>query len=175
VKVLAISGSLRAGSSNGALLRALPLVSPPGMEFALRAPLDGLPYFNPDVEEAGLPPEVERWRGEIRDHAALVVSSPEYAHGVPGVLKNALDWLVGGVEITGKPIAVLQTSLPSTLAHASLVETLRIMGGNVIAGASVPLLLRGRNLDERGIASDPELSTILRNAMIALSAAVKAS
>jgi len=175
VKVLAVSGSLRARSSNGALLRALPLVSPPGMGFAFRAPLDGLPYFNPDIEEAGLPPEVERWRAEIRDHAALVVSSPEYAHGVPGVLKNALDWLVGGVEIHGKPIAVLQTSLPSTLAHASLVETLRIMGGNVVAEASVPVLLRGRKLDERGIASDPELSAVLRNAMIALSAAVPAS
>lgn len=171
MKVLAISGSLRAASSNGALLRALAFLAPPGMEFTFRAPLDLLPYFNPDVEEAGLPPEVARWRGEVRDHAALVVSSPEYAHGVPGVLKNALDWLVGGVEITDKPIAVLQSSLPSTLAHASLVETLRIMGGRVIAEASAPVTLRGRKLDERGIAADPRLSATLRAAMEALAAA----
>lgn len=171
MKILAVSGSLRAASSNAVLLRALPLVSPPETAFTFRAPLDSLPYFNPDAEEAGPPPEVARWRGEIRDHAALVICSPEYAHGVPGVLKNALDWLVGGVEITGKPIAVLQTSLPSTLAHASLLETLRVMGANVVAKASIPVPLRGRKLDERGIASDPVLSAELRAAMAALSAA----
>jgi len=171
VKILAISGSLRAGSSNGALLRALPLVSPSGLEFTFREPLDGLPFFNPDVEEAGPPPAVVRWRGEIRDHAALVVCSPEYAHGVPGVLKNALDWLVGGVEIHGKPIAIIQTSLPSTSAHASLVEILTIMGGRVVPEASVGVVLRGRKLDENGIASDPALSALLRSAMAALAAA----
>jgi len=70
-------------------------MSPPEMKFTFRAPLDSLPYFNPDIEQEGLPLPVEGWRAEIRDHAALVICSPEYAHGVPGVLKNALDWLVG--------------------------------------------------------------------------------
>jgi chromate reductase len=171
VKILAISGSLRAGSSNGALLRALPLVSPPGLDFTFREALDALPFFNPDVEEAGPPAPVVRWRGEIRDHAALVVCSPEYAHGVPGVLKNALDWLVGGTEIHGKPIAVIQTSLPSTAAHASLVDILTVVGGRVVPEASVGVMLRGRKLDETGIASDPALSGLLREAMRALAAA----
>lgn len=170
-RILAISGSLRAGSSNGALLRALALVAPAGMELTFRAPLDSLPFFNPDVEEAGPPASVRRWRGEIRDHAALVICSPEYAHGVPGVLKNALDWLVGAVEMTDKPIAVIQTSLPSTIAHLSLLETLRVMGGRVIPEASVPVSLRGRKLDERGIASDATLASALRDALIALSTA----
>jgi len=173
VKILAISGSLRAGSSNGALLRALPLVSPSGLAFTFREPLDALPYFNPDVEEAGPPPPVVRWRGEIRDHAGLVVCSPEYAHGVPGVLKNALDWLVGGIEIHGKPIAIIQTSLPSTSAHASLVEILTVMGGRVVPEASVGVMLRGRKLDENVIAADPGLSALLRSAMAALAAAAE--
>jgi chromate reductase, NAD(P)H dehydrogenase (quinone) len=142
------------------------------MDFTFRAALDSLPFFNPDIEEAGPPPSVEGWRAEIRDHAALVVCSPEYAHGVPGVLKNALDWLVGGVEMTDKPVAVIQTSLPSTVAHASLLETLGVMGARVVPEASVAVLLRGRKLDERGIASDPALSGLLRAAMAALSAAV---
>lgn len=175
MKILAVSGSLRAASSNSTLLRALPLVAPAGLEFTFRAPLDALPFFNPDVEEAGPPPPVEGWRAEIRDHAALVVSSPEYAHGVPGVLKNALDWLVGGVEITDKPVAVLQTSLPSTIAHASLLETLGVMGARVVPEASVAVPLRGRKLDERGIASDPALSGVLRAALAALSAAASRS
>lgn len=168
MKILAISGSLRAKSSNGALLRALPMLTPPGCEFTFRDPLDALPFFNPDLEEAGLPPPVVRWRGEIRDHTALVICSPEYAHGVPGVLKNALDWLVGGTEISGKPIAVIQTSLPSTVAHASLVEILTVMGGRVVPEASVGVVLRGRKLDEKGIASDPGISALMRSAMAAL-------
>jgi NAD(P)H-dependent FMN reductase len=168
MKILAISGSLRAASSNSTLLRALPRVAPPGCEFTFREPLDALPYFNPDLEEAGLPAPVARWRGEIQDHSALVICSPEYAHGVPGVLKNALDWLVGGTEITGKPIAVIQTSLPSTVAHASLVEILTVMGGRVVPEASVGVVLRGRRLDESGIAADPALSPLLASAMDSL-------
>ena len=168
MKILAVSGSLRAGSSNATLLRALPLVAPPGLEFTFREPLDALPFFNPDVEETGPPPPVELWRSEIRDHDALVICSPEYAHGVPGVLKNALDWLVGGVEIVGKPVAVIQTSLPSTTAHASLLEILTVMGGRIVPDASVAVPLRGLKLEERGIASDAALSATLRAALIAL-------
>jgi NAD(P)H-dependent FMN reductase len=168
VKILAISGSLRAASSNGTLLRSLPLIAPSDLEFTFRAPLDSLPFFNPDIEQAGPPPTVEHWRSQIRDHSALVICSPEYAHGVPGVLKNALDWLVGGVEIVGKPIAVIQTSVPSTTAHASLVEILTVMGGKVVPDASVAVQLRGLKLDERGIASDPALSALLGAAMSAL-------
>ena len=175
MKVLAISGSLRAGSSNGTLLRALPLLAPPDLQFTFREPLDSLPFFNPDIEQAGPPESVKRWRAEIHDHAALVICSPEYAHGVPGVLKNALDWLVGGVEIVAKPIAVIQTSLPSTTAHASLVEILSVMGGNVVPDASVGIQLRGLKLDERGIAADPGLAPVLRAAMTALLSAVSPS
>src|SRR5512144_2806825 len=171
MRFLAISGSLRASSSNTTLLRALPLVTDPRVVFTFRAPLDRLPYFNPDTEELALPASISEWRAEIREHSALVICSPEYAHGVPGVLKNALDWLVGGVEIVGKPIAVIQTSLPSTTAHASLVEILTVMGGKVVPEASVAVQLRGLKLDERGMASDASLSAVLRDAMSALVAA----
>jgi chromate reductase, NAD(P)H dehydrogenase (quinone) len=172
VNFLAISGSLRASSSNTTLLRALPLVADPRVVFTFSAPLDRLPYFNPDVEESKLPASIADWRVQIRDHDALVLCSPEYAHGVPGVLKNALDWLVGGMEIVGKPIAVLNTSLPSTTAHTSLLETLTVMGGRVIPEASVGLVLRGLRLNEAGMAAHPELSPLLRGAMSALVAAV---
>ena len=175
MRFLGISGSLRASSSNAKLLRALPLVTDARVGFTFSAPLDRLPYFNPDTEELALPSSVAQWRAEIRDHTALVFCSPEYAHGVPGVLKNALDWLVGGVEIVGKPIAVLNTSLPSTTAHASLLETLTVMGGRVVPEASVGIVLRGVKLNEQGIAAHPALSPILRSAMAALVSAAQAS
>lgn len=166
MKVLAVSGSLREASSNTTVLRALGLLAPPEVAFSLHPPLDGLPFFNSDVEEAGLPPAVKEWRSSIGDADALVICSPEYAHGVSGVLKNALDWLVGGIEINGKPVAVVNARPQATIAHAALVETLRIMGARVVDQTAVPLT--GRKLDPDGIAADPELSALLRSVLAAL-------
>jgi NAD(P)H-dependent FMN reductase len=174
VKFLTVTGSLRSSSSNTTLLRALPLVAPEH-EFTFPSPLDSIPFFNPDVEQAALPTSVQRWREAIRTNDALVICSPEYAHGVPGVLKNALDWLVGGVEVVDKPIAVINTSLPSTVAHASLLEILSVMGGRILPEASLAVVLRGRKLDERGMASDPVLSPLLRTVVTALASAVSST
>ncbi len=173
MKVLAVSGSLRAGSSNTSLLKALALVAPREVEVVLHPPLDVLPFFNPDVEEAGLPAVVAAWRSRIGACDALVLSSPEYAHGVSGVMKNALDWLVGGVEINGKPTAVINARPQATLAHAALVETLRVMGARVVAQPALPLT--GRKLDAPGIAADPELSSALRAVLSSLADAARSS
>jgi NAD(P)H-dependent FMN reductase len=168
LRFLTISGSLRASSTNTTLLRALPLVAPEHA-FDFPAPLDALPFFNADLEEAGPPASVRGWRAEIAGHDALVVCSPEYAHGVPGVLKNALDWLVGGTEVVGKPVGILNTSLPSTIAHASLVEILSVMGAVVVPEASGGLMLRGRRGDARALAADPEVAAHLRGVADVLS------
>ncbi len=169
MRVLAVSGSLRARSSNTFALRALALVAPPGVLVELHPPLDALPFFNADVEEAGPPPPVLAWRAAVGAADALVVSSPEYAHGVSGVLKNALDWLVGGVEVAGRPIAVLNARPEARVAHPALVETLRVMGGRVVDETSLPLT--GRRLDEHGIASDPALAAQLGAVLRALARA----
>ncbi len=166
MKILAVSGSLRECSSNSALLRALAMLAPVGVDFSLSPPLDSLPFFNSDVEEAGLPPSVQTWRSSVGAAEALVISSPEYARGVSGVLKNALDWLVGGTEINGKPIAVVNARPQATVAHAALVETLRTMGGRVVDQTAVPLT--GRKLDDKGIAADPQLSALLVSIFISL-------
>jgi len=159
MRVLAVSGSLREASSNMSLLRALQALAPADAAICLSPPLDSLPYFNSDLEEAGLPPSVRAGRTEVGLADAIVISSPEYAHGVSGVLKNALDWLVGGVEINGKPVSVINARPQATFAHAALVETLRVMGARVVDQTSVPLT--GRNLDHVGIATDPDLAALL--------------
>lgn len=143
-------------------------LAPRGWEVRACAPLDALPFFNPDVEEAG-PPDVARaWRAEVGWSDALVLSSPEYAHGVPGVLKNALDWLVGGVEIAGKPIAIFNATPPGTWAAASLRETLRVMGGRVVEAACVELPLRGSRRTAAELAAESEVSSRIRSALTAL-------
>ncbi len=172
VRVLAVSGSLRESSSNTSLLRALAAIAPAGTAVAFSVPLDSLPYFNSDVEEAGLPPSVQAWRADVARADAIVVSGPEYAHGVSGVLKNALDWLVGGVEIGGKPVSVLNARPQATIAHGAVVETLRVMGARVVDETAVPLA--GRKLDHEGIAADPELAATLRAVLATLRKAVEA-
>jgi len=94
--ILAISGSLRAHSSNTEVLRACVLVAPGDISIRIYDGLGTLPHFNTDfdLEGAMLSEPVENLRTETRRADALLISSPEYAHGVPGALKNALDWLV---------------------------------------------------------------------------------
>src|ERR1700750_2823244 len=94
MKVLAVSGSLRAASINSALCRAAARLSPPGMHVDVFCGLGDLPLFNPDLET--LPPDaVQSFRSAVGHADALFIASPEYAHGISGAMKNALDWLVG--------------------------------------------------------------------------------
>jgi NAD(P)H-dependent FMN reductase len=129
VHLLAISGSLRARSSNRELLRAVTLLAPPDTVVDFFEGLNSLPHFNPDDDGIGavLPPSVVSLRQAIAQCDALLISSPEYAHGVPGSLKNALDWLVSGAEMVDKPTALLTASTHSRFVHAALAETLRTM------------------------------------------------
>jgi NAD(P)H-dependent FMN reductase len=135
--------------------------------------LASLPHFNPDldIEGAVLPPSVTDLRAQIAAARGLLICSPEYAHGVPGVLKNALDWLVSGPEMVHKRVGLINSSPRSMHAQASLAETLRTMSATLVAGASVELALGGRGRDAAEIAADPELARLLRSAVEALAAA----
>jgi chromate reductase, NAD(P)H dehydrogenase (quinone) len=170
VTLLAISGSLRARSSNTEVLRAAALVAPPGVRVELFAGLASIPHFNPDLDTEGavLPPSVSDLRARIASARGVLICSPEYAHGVPGVLKNALDWLVSGPEMVSKPVGLINASPRSTHAQASLSETLRTMSATLVAGASVELALGGRGLDAAAIAADADLARALRSAVYAL-------
>ena len=176
MKLLAISGSLRARSSNTELLGATALVAPAGWTFDFYDGLAGLPHFNPDLDaEGSTPPEpVRELRARIAAADALLICSPEYAHGVPGSLKNALDWMVSDAAMIGKPVGLLNASARSTIAHPQLAETLRTMSTRVIEGASITVPLDGRRLDAAGIAADPALASLLQGALDALASSVAA-
>ena len=145
-RVLALCGSLRRFSMNAALLRATARLAPPGVIVNIFPPGD-LPLFNPDLE-ADLPAAVRRLHAAIDECAALLIASPEYAHGVSGVLKNALDWLVSFEGFVGKPVAIFNASPASVHAHAALREILTTMSANIVESACLDLPLRGLRLDE---------------------------
>jgi NAD(P)H-dependent FMN reductase len=168
---LAISGSLRQQSSNTELLRAAIRVAPDDIEIDLYDGLDRLPHFNPDIEPETVDVVMDLKR-RLAAAAGLMISSPEYARGVPGSLKNALDWLVSGSEFVDKPVAILSASNRSQHAYASLRTTVATMSGYIVEAASITLPLLGRNLDAAGIAGDAELAGQLHDALVAFRDAI---
>lgn len=146
MRVLAICGSLRRASMNAALLRATARLAPPGIRVEPFA-LGELPLFNPDLE-ADLPGPVRRLHAAIENSAALLIASPEYAHGVTGTLKNALDWLVSFEGFVGKPVAIFNASPRSVHADAALREILTTMSASIVEPACLALPLRGLGLSE---------------------------
>ncbi len=176
VRILAISGSLRAASSNTALLRAAVSLAPEGVEVVLYEGLVSLPHFNPDLDDldAGTaPPAVMDFRSQLDASDGVLISSPEYAHGVPGALKNAIDWVVSSGQIYEKPVALLNASMGATHAYASLAETLTTADANIIEEASVRVGLPTNRIDEAGILADTKLSGALRAAVAAFARAIE--
>ena len=172
IRILAISGSLRKVSSNTALLQAAIALSPKNVEMKLYDGLGDLPHFNPDLEPIE-PPSVTDLRRQLNWADGLLISSPEYAHGIPGVLKNVLDWLVSGSEFVNKPIALFNASPRAVHAQASLIEIVTTMAGQLIPEASITVSLLGKNLDATGIVTDSEVSSEVQSAIAAFVAAIE--
>jgi NAD(P)H-dependent FMN reductase len=171
MKILALSGSLRAGSINSAALRAAARLAAPGIEVQVYGALGELPLFNPD-READSPMSVLALQCAVSAADGLLIASPEYAHGVSGTIKNALDWLVGFAPFAGKRVAVLNTSPRSWTADAALRETLRTMAAIIVEPASIAIPLLGSRLDEDGMIADAAVAGALRAALSALRGAI---
>ena len=127
IEILAISGSLRAASTNSALLEALATNAPSDCRVAVYDGLGLLPIFNPDDEGECTPREAARLIGAVTSADGIIVSCPEYAHGVPGGMKNALDWLVSRDAAVDKPAMLVHASARSLYARAALAEIMRTM------------------------------------------------
>jgi len=113
LNVLVICGSLRKGSYNAALARALPELAPPGMKFTPAPPYDGLPMYNADIQQSsGFPPAAEDLATAIRAADGVIIVSPEYNWTIPGALKNAIDWVsrMQDQPFKEKPVAIQSCS-----------------------------------------------------------------
>lgn len=119
--------------------------------------IGNLPLFNPDRQDEFIP-AVENLKLSLAECYGLIIASPEYAHGISGPMKNALDWLVGGAEFPHKPIMLINTSPRATHALESLREILQTMSGHIIESACVSVPLLGSNLDKNGILANQKLS-----------------
>lgn len=167
IKIFAISGSLRNGSSNSAILKAASRLVPPGVEMVIYQDLDKLPHFNPDLEDAKIPHVIE-FRNKLKSSNGILIASPEYAHGFPGVIKNALDWIVGSGELVGKPVMLLNASPRAVHAQESLKEVMRAMEARILPEAPVDIHLPNNQFRAQDIISHAEISRTLQRAILTL-------
>ncbi|PBC06883.1 NADPH-dependent FMN reductase [Mesorhizobium sp. WSM3859] len=148
IEIIAISGSLRAASTNSALLAALAANTPADCRVEVYDGLGRLPIFNPDDEGERTPPEAVRLIEMITRADGVIVSCPEYAHGVPGGMKNALDWLVSRDAAVGKPAMLVHASPRSLYARAALAEVMRTMSFAMYEEPALEIALLGKKLGE---------------------------
>ena len=122
MRLAALCGSLRKGSLNAALIDAVARMD--GFEVIRVSTV--LPPFTPDQADTA-PPEVQAFRAALRSADAILIATPEYAMGIPGVLKNAIDWTVGSCEFAHKPTALITCTASGEIAHPALIEVLRVL------------------------------------------------
>ena len=155
VRVLGIVGSLGARSSNLTLLETAASVAPEGVEVVLYTGLGDLPYFDPDIDPDDAPAAVRALREAIAASDAVVIAAPEYGHSLPGVLKNAIDWLIGSGELERKVVAIT-ASVPhperGRQGLAALRQTLGAVRAVIVSDEPIA----------RGPASEAAIRDVLR-------------
>lgn len=175
--LLALSGSLRSESSNTALLRAMQALAPEGLRITLYEGLAGLPPFDPGLEPEEAPEPVQAFRAQLRAAQGVIICTPEYAHGMPGMLKNALEWTVASGEFVAKPVAALSSSPAASggeKALAWLTQTLGVMSARIVPEISQPIPFGRSRVKANGEIVDPGLEETLRKILDGLARAVEA-
>ncbi|GHO88444.1 NADPH-dependent FMN reductase [Dictyobacter formicarum] len=160
MNILTISGSLRASSSNTRLVKAIMRLAPAGIETQLYQGLADLPHFTPDLDGGNPPASVLTLRQQLQAADGVLICTPEYAFGVPGTLKNALDWTVSSGDFSEKPVAAISASplwSGGDKAHASLLLTLTALGANILEEGKIIIPMINKKLDADGNIVDPAL------------------
>lgn len=159
MQILAVCGSLRDNSSNMHILHKLGSMLPAGAGYTIYKGIDELPHFNPVLDNDNPEEAFNKFRTAIQQADAVITCTPEYAFGVPGVLKNALDWTVFPGSFNTKPVAVVTASSVGNNAHASLLLTFKALGAVIPAHCELLIPFVRTKVTEQGEITD---ATILK-------------
>lgn len=172
MRIALVSGSLRANSTNAAMLSAAAKLAVADCDCYF-VDIEPVPHFNPDLDTEEPPAAVSAFRAQLAAADGVVFSTPEYVHSMPGALKDALDWLVSSAELYEKPVILLNPS-PNAgqRGQRALLHTLTIMTASVLEEASLMEPFVPRRMDEDALLSDPAVRQRLQAAMDALAAAI---
>lgn len=167
MKILGISGSLRAGSLNSALLRAAVDLAPDGVKIDVFAGLRDIPPYDQDLDTGEPPSPVADLRARIRAADGLLLVTPEYNYGVPGVLKNAIDWVsrpAATSPLKRKPVAIAGAApgaFGSVRAQLSLRQTLLWTDSDVVTKPELMVFQARERFDAAGNLTDPQTRDLL--------------
>ncbi|WP_455925150.1 NADPH-dependent FMN reductase [Pseudomonas putida] len=162
--LLTLCGSLRQGSTNRALLQALAHLAPADLPVLHYEGIGQLPLFNPDLSDTP-PAAVRDLHAAVAAADGLLIACPEYARGIPGAFKNALDWLVASEQFPGKPVALFNASPRASEAQAALRLVLLTMSARIVESASVTVNLLSKDMTAADIVADPGLAEVLSSAL----------
>ncbi|MDP9081493.1 MAG: NAD(P)H-dependent oxidoreductase [Bacteroidota bacterium] len=167
-KIFAISGSLRSGSSNHNVLRYLQKLASDDVSFFIYDRLADIPPFDPGNDHEHPPESVFELRSFIRNADAVVICTPEYAFGVPGQLKNALDWTVSSGSLSGKQTALITASTGGENAHAALIKILGALDADLQNEVTLLIPFIRSKMNDKGDITDEETAVRLKALLLNL-------
>lgn len=159
IKILAIPGSLRSNSSSHLILKAIISFAPTGTQVEVYDGLVKLPHFDDAQKE---PVEVIEFKDKVRTANSVIICTPEYAFGIPGSLKNALDWTVGSGEFVDKPVGLITASSVGDKGHSAMLLVLSAISAKVIKDATLLISAVRSKIAADGTIIDTELLNVLR-------------
>jgi chromate reductase len=168
INILAISGSLRPHSSNSTIINVMAGVAPQDVMIITYHDMATLPHFSPDIDNDTPPASVTKFRHLLKQADGVLISTPEYAFGVPGSLKNALDWTVSSGEFVDKPVALVTASSQGKYAHASLLLTLGAISAKVDEDAALLISFIRSKINSEGQITDASVLASLHKVLDAL-------
>ncbi|MFP7736178.1 NADPH-dependent FMN reductase [Priestia aryabhattai] len=178
IKILAISGSLRKNSSNTNILYAMSNLRPENTNFQFYEGVEHLPHFNPEIDTDSPPDLVKDLRNQLKIADGVIICTPEYARGVPGSLKNALDWIVSSGEFVNKPVAVISASSNSSggrKAHDSILLTLEMIEAKISKESTLRIGAIGAKINNKAEILDSTTSKQLKSVMNSLISSIKSN
>ena len=164
MKILAISGSLREGSSNHNILKYLSTLAPDTVDYQTYNDLANIPPFDPGLDNDSPPTSVTQLRKLLSGSNAVVICTPEYAFGMPGQLKNMLDWMVSSGSLVNKPVMLVTASSQGKYAHESLQLTLGALTARLSDETNLLIPFIRSKMDGEGNIMDLEVKETLDNA-----------
>jgi chromate reductase, NAD(P)H dehydrogenase (quinone) len=168
-KILAISGSLRPNSSNSKIIQYIAGMVPENTEYTIYNELSSIPAFD-DAE--AIPATVIAWRRLLQNADAVLICTPEYAFGIPGALKNAIDWTVSSGELVNKPLALITAATGGDKAHAAFLQIFTALSANIPVNGALLIPFIKTKLDVNGNIVDEKLRHGIQQLLNGLIAAV---
>ncbi len=167
-KIIAICGSTRLKSTNLNLIKSIELITHDIWDFTIYLGIAQLPHFNPDLDQEESSDTINEFRNLLRANDAILICSPEYAMGVPGTLKNALDWTVSSMEFSNKPTALITASSMGMKAHQSLIETLTIIESKMSMETQLLISHASTKINSNFEITDSKTSAEIENLIVSL-------